>query len=84
MAANSRGYLDTNSWIEEFFCEKHGKVWLRLSKQADGQLQAMLAKSQDWKRTNNTVNPDISNPSVSEFSRRISRKAAVEQLSRYF
>ena len=84
IAENNRGYLDTNSWIEEFICEVHGKIWLLITKQADGKLEVNLAKSKDWNRTTNTINPDVSNPSVSEFSRRISRKAASEQLTRYY
>ena len=73
LAANSKGYVDTHSWIEEFFCEKHGRIWMRLHKNSEGKLAAALAKGQDWKRTTHTFNPETPNPSVSEYSYRMSR-----------
>jgi hypothetical protein len=36
--------LDYSSWIEEFFCEEHGKLWMQITKQADGTLSGTLAK----------------------------------------
>ncbi len=67
-------YIDHNSWIEEFFCGDHGKMWLLVSKQADGSLAAVLPSHKDWSRTTGTLNPDTPNPSVSEFSYRMSRR----------
>ena len=69
----SNPYIDRNSWIEEFFCEGHGKIWMRLSKKTDGTIVALLAKSSDWECTTGTTNPNVPNPSVSEFSYRMSR-----------
>jgi hypothetical protein len=67
-------YIDTNCWIEEFFCGEHGKMWMLVSKQADGTLVAVPPRSNDWNRTTGTINPDNPNPSVSEFSYRMSRR----------
>ncbi|MCU0536818.1 MAG: hypothetical protein MUD14_23260 [Hydrococcus sp. Prado102] len=73
LAANNSPYVDSNTWLEEFFCEEHGKLWMRVSKQENGAIVATPAKSSDWKCTTHTINPDIPNPSVSEFSYRMSR-----------
>ena len=75
LAASRQGYVDSNSWIEEFFCEKHGRVWMRLSKDREGKLAAVLAKRQDWNRSTHTLNPDTPNPSVSEYTYRMSRRS---------
>lgn len=75
LAANPKGYVDSNAWIEEFFCEKHGRLWMCMHRSNEGKLEAVLAKSQDWKRTTHTFNPDTPNPSVSEYSYRMSRRS---------
>ncbi len=74
LSAQNSVYIDPNSWIEEFFCEEHGKMWMLVSKKADGQLVAVLPRSNDWNRTTGTINPDMPNPSVSEFSYYMSRR----------
>jgi hypothetical protein len=73
LATNHSPYVDSNTWLEEFFCEEHGTIWMRVSKQSDGVIVATPAKSSDWKCTTHTINPDVPNPSVSEFSYRMSR-----------
>jgi hypothetical protein len=73
LAAKHPAYVDSNCWLEEFFCEEHGKIWMRVSKQADGTLVSTPAKSSDWNRTTYTINPDVPNPSVSEYTYRMSR-----------
>jgi hypothetical protein len=77
LAAQNPTFVDRGSWLEEFFCEEHGKMWLRLSKQTDGILEVKMAKSSDWNCTTYTINPNIPNPSVSEFSYRMSRGAKI-------
>ena len=74
LAANGISYIDKKSWIEEFFCKEHGKMWLRVSKKADGKFVTSSVKSDDWNRTTHTINPDTANPSVSEFTYRMSRR----------
>lgn len=73
--------LDQNIWVEEFFCNRHGKMWLRVSKQADGTLTSAPATEQDWKQTNGTSNPSQGNPSVSEFTQRMSRRASIHEVA---
>lgn len=73
IATRNSVYVDRNAWLEEFYCEDHGKMWMKVSKQSDGLLVAIPAKGSDWNGTSNTINPDIPNPSVSEFSYRMSR-----------
>ena len=79
LATKHSTYLDNNSWIEEFFCPEHGKMWLRISRQNDGQLGYKLALREDWKQTDKTIDSSRPNPSVSEFSYRISRKGYYER-----
>lgn len=42
-----RYYLH-NSWLEEFFCEKHDKMWMRLSRDVNEQIVAVRASRDDW------------------------------------
>lgn len=71
--ANKGTYVDKNAWIEEFFCGEHGKLWLKLSRNNDG-ISASLAATKDWQQTTRTINPDHPNPSVSEFTYRMSHQ----------
>lgn len=68
-------YVDRSSWLEEFFCGEHGKMWMAIRQDETGTLMAVPADERDWKRTTGTVNPNIPNPSVSEFTYRMSRRA---------
>lgn len=68
--------LDRQNWLEEFFCEQDGKLWLNIWKQADGSYQTSLAHRDHWQRSSRTIDPTKPNPSVSEFSYRMSRKSA--------
>ncbi|WP_143167765.1 hypothetical protein [Chroogloeocystis siderophila] len=38
-----------HSWVEEFVCGEHGKLWMKLSKQADGSLYTSLATTNDYR-----------------------------------
>jgi hypothetical protein len=75
LATQSLTVVNQKTWIESFFCDRDGLVWMRLSKRDDGTIVAYVAKQEDWKKTTHTPHPDIPNPSVSEFSYRISRRA---------
>ena len=70
-------YLDRTSWIEDFLCEQHGKMWLKISYKVDLSMEISLATEKDWKNTTGTINPNIPNPSVSEFSYSMSRGAKI-------
>jgi hypothetical protein len=76
----NKTYLKNNCWLENFFCEKHDQIWLLVSKDSDGNLVTRLADKQDWHHTTKTINPDLPNPSVSEFSYRQSRRAGIHNL----
>lgn len=75
-------YVDHNSWIEEFLCGEHGTMWLLVSKKTDGTLVAAPPSSNDWNRTTGTIDPSIPNPSVSEFTYRMSRRAGPQMTGR--
>ena len=71
-------YLDRSSWIEDFFCEQHGKMWLKISCKAERPMEVSLASEDDWKNTTGTINPNFPNPSVSEFTYFMSRKPRIK------
>lgn len=75
LATQQQTPVNPNSWLEEFFCQKHGKFWMRVSKLDDGSLIACQATTKDWERTTRTINPNLPNPSVGEYTYRHSRRA---------
>lgn len=76
--ANKGAYVDSNSWIEEFLCGEHGRLWMKITRNTDRTLVSTLATSNDWPQTTRTILPDTPNPSVSEFTYRVSRQAGVK------
>ena len=66
-------YLDANKWIEAFCCTEHGMMWTLISVRNDD-YSYRLATRKDWSQTGKTIEPSLSNPSVSEFTLRMSRK----------
>ncbi len=78
LLATKGTYIDSNSWIEDFFCGAHGKLWMKVTRKSDGKLVTALATSKDWQQTTRTIQPDIPNPSVSEFTYRLSRQAGTK------
>ncbi|VEP12673.1 conserved hypothetical protein [Hyella patelloides LEGE 07179] len=74
LANQSSTCLDNKTWIEEFFCRTHGRMWLYLSHRNQEELSYRLAKREDWQQTDKTFDPSNRNPSISEFSYRVSRK----------
>ncbi|WP_036478973.1 hypothetical protein [Myxosarcina sp. GI1] len=73
-------FVDRNSWIEDFFCEEHGQMWLRISKKNEEKLDSVLATREDWKYTTGTIDPSSNNPSVSEYSYYMSRGCSIHKL----
>ena len=73
LANQSSTYLDMNKWVEAFCCSDHGLLWLYIT-QTNKNIEYRLAKEEDWSRTDKTIDPRLSNPSVSEFTLRMSRK----------
>lgn len=74
LAAQESSPVNRNTWLEEFLCSQHGKMWLRVTKSPEGLLFTSEAKDRDWKRTTRTFDPNLPNPSVSEYSFRHSRR----------
>jgi hypothetical protein len=70
-------YVDPSKWIEEFFCQSHGKMWLLVSKNTNDCLVSRLATPADWQRSTGTRQPELSNPTVSEYTQRMSRRADI-------
>ena len=66
-------YLDANKWLEAFCCPEHGTMWILISVRGD-EYNYRLANRKDWLQTSKTIDPNLSNPSVSEFTLRMSRK----------
>jgi hypothetical protein len=76
-------FTDRSSWLEEFFCSQHGNLWLVIQTNAKGYLTTRFAEANDWKKTTGTIDPTIANPSVSEFTYRMSRQTH-GQLRRFY
>ena len=74
LVSQQDAYVTRNTWIEEFYCQKDGKMWMLVSDNS-GVLSAVPAVDKHWSRTSHTINPDLPNPSVSEYSYRMSRGA---------
>ena len=68
--------VDRSTWLEEFFCQVDGKMWLKVSKDLDGTITTQVADQKHWKQSTKTIDPNKPNPSVSEFTYRMSRKSA--------
>jgi hypothetical protein len=81
LAAQDFVQVDRRTWLEEFFCKEHGKLWMRLTSRPDGIVVATLAKETDWKRSTRTIDPDCPNPSVSEYSYKMSRRTKAKQIN---
>ncbi|WP_218081554.1 hypothetical protein [Anthocerotibacter panamensis] len=75
LLATQGTYVDSNCWIEKFFCGNDGDLWILIRQFTDGTTSIALAQREDWKRTTQTTNPDVPNPSVSEFTYYMSRRA---------
>jgi len=78
LLANKGEYIDSNCWIEEFLCDKDGKLWMRVTRKSDGKLVMTLATNKDWQQTTHTIQPDRPNPSVSEFTYHMSRQTGTK------
>ncbi len=78
--ATKGAYVDSNSWVEEFLCGDHGKLWMKVTRKTGGTVVATLATSKDWQQTTRTIQPDTPFPSVSEFTYRMSRRTGTTKL----
>jgi hypothetical protein len=77
LLAMNGAFIHQSTWLEEFLCESHGCLWLVVHRNNAGRLRIALPNANDWKRTTGTLHPDLPNPSVSEFTHRMSRRATV-------
>jgi hypothetical protein len=73
LSTNYPVYVDQATWIEEFFCPNDGHLWLLVCRKDDRTLSLHLPAQTDWNRTTKTILPDRPNPSVSEYTYRMSR-----------
>jgi hypothetical protein len=78
LIAQNNTYLDKSTWIESFFCEQHGTMWLKISHKVEQPREVSLASDDDWQKSTGTINPNIPNPSVSEYSYNMSRKPRIK------
>lgn len=76
-------FTDRTSWLEEFFCTQHGTLWLVIQSNLEGAFTSRAAEESDWKKTTGTIDPALPNPSVSEFTYRMSRQTH-GQLRRFY
>lgn len=60
--------IDSNQWIEAFFCREHNKLWMLVCRTTHNRLTAVLASNTDWQRSTGISPVDVPNPSVSKFS----------------
>ena len=74
LASQYTTYLDRDRWIEALCCEEHGMMWLLISTSEEGDYEYRVAREKDWLQTDKTSDPNNLNPSVSEFTQRMSRK----------
>lgn len=49
--------VDSNFWIEVFFCGEHGKLWMKVTRNTSDALVATLATSKDWQQTTRRIQP---------------------------
>jgi hypothetical protein len=80
----SNTFVDRHRWLEEFFCTDHGPLWLLLEQDADGSINTSVPDPKIWEQTTGTIDPRKPNPSVSEFTFRMSRRAAPNLGQRYY
>ena len=73
IAVHNTTYLDNKKWIEAFCCPEHGLQWILTSLLENG-YEYRLAREKDWLMTNKTIDPRMPNPSVGEFTLKMSRK----------
>lgn len=78
--AKCKTYLDTKTWVEKLYCEHHGDIWLTISER-DGKHQYRSTNPRDWQQTVRTIDPSRSNPSVSDYTMRMSRKLRIRASS---
>jgi hypothetical protein len=74
-----------DTWIEEFYCTDHGRMWLQVRRgQGENGYLTNVPPASVWKRTAQTIDPDHPNTSVSEFTLRNSRGIHHNLLHRFY
>jgi len=79
LLASKGAYVDSGSWIEEFFCGDHGKLWMKVRK-TGSIIVATLATSEDCHKQPAQFY-QTPNPSVSEFTYRMSRQTGTKSFT---
>jgi hypothetical protein len=83
LLAAQGAFVSGRAWIEEFFCQEHGRMWMVVTKKDDVLFATIPASRGDWGRTTKTVHPNIPNPSVSEYTSRMSRRSNTNLIRQY-
>ncbi len=82
-AAQKPTWVDRSRWMEQFFCPEHGHVWLLVNRAEDGETTATYPPREVWAQTTGTFDPDHPNPTVGEYTRRMSQGTSSELARRY-
>lgn len=53
--------VDTSSWLEEFICGEHGKLWMKVTRKTSDIRVVALATSRDWQQTMHKLPPETLN-----------------------
>ncbi|WP_245602808.1 hypothetical protein [Gloeothece verrucosa] len=75
LASQQSVVVNHNIWLEEFFCEKDGKIWFYVERSEKGSLTVKLATHEHWKNTTRTIDPERPSDTASELSCKMSRQA---------
>jgi len=73
-----------SQWVEEFMCPDHGRMWLKVQRMPAGECTVSVPESALWRRLLHTIDPDHTNPSVSQYTLSHSRQAAPNLLRRFY
>jgi hypothetical protein len=74
-----------DTWIEEFYCTDHGRMWLQVRRNRDNNSYLTnVPPPSVWKRTAQTIDPDHPNTSVSQFTLQSSRGVHHNLLHRFY
>ncbi|MBD2103397.1 hypothetical protein [Leptolyngbya sp. FACHB-261] len=82
-AAQNSAWVDRSRWMEQFFCPEHGHVWLLVSRDENGTTTATYPPRDVWAQTTGTFDPDHPNPTVGEYTRRMSQGTHLALMHRY-
>ncbi|WP_013334326.1 hypothetical protein [Gloeothece verrucosa] len=83
LASQQSVVVNDNIWLEEFFCEKDGKIWFYVERTEKGSLTVKLATREHWKNTTRTIDTERPSNTASEYSYKMSRQADPALINKY-